>query len=234
MMVKKPVHVRKHPRRVVNRPAQPRSRELSIDPPQMYIYRVETSLSPFQGVQREHPPRILHIRASGRAGVDRYMQEYEPAWAYEIIDRQAIEETPLSPDYKDAAPNELFGEIKDRLLKIAGTGIDTWMEGDELFIKEILDRGIHLPADDIGLKMKMDEYCHHNVAEIYDEDEADVYRIMTGYALHPPTGLWYRHSWLIDRDGKLWETCSVEFSDYFGIVIDDEEIEDFMVQARVW
>jgi hypothetical protein len=70
--------------------------------------------------------------------------------------------------------------------------------------------------------------CHTNSASAW-EAAPDRFRIQTGFGLCG--GIWRRHTWLLDLEGRVVET-TVPQELYFGAVLDAEQSRSFAAAGR--
>jgi hypothetical protein len=68
--------------------------------------------------------------------------------------------------------------------------------------------------------------CHENAAKVWGKDVKGT-QLIHGYALLPEDGFWRQHSWAV-KDGKLLETNTPMYEQYFGIELNKEQ------SARSW
>jgi hypothetical protein len=71
-------------------------------------------------------------------------------------------------------------------------------------------------------------HCHTNCSAAWEADP-DRLRIQTGFGLLE--GVWRRHTWLLDRAGRVIET-TVPQELYFGAVLDAEQARSFAEAGR--
>jgi hypothetical protein len=68
--------------------------------------------------------------------------------------------------------------------------------------------------------------CHDNVCTLVKKDPT--VQTATGYGLDKKEGVWYRHSWGVDKDNKIVETTPGQpMAAYFGI-IQDQKYNDWL------
>jgi hypothetical protein len=109
-----------------------------------------------------------------------------------------------------------------RLLAIRGTRVavqaaDTWSS------PLILHGGKLLSFTDIILKKGQRNRCHDNSAALWKK-KPQSYLLVTGWALKQD--VWRRHTWLLDKQGRVVET-TVPQELYFGVILTDEEAQAF-------
>lgn len=153
-----------------------------------------------------------------------------------------IKWNPMSEDWKkrveamqlyneDATAPWLTNEMKktlralrDRILTFGGDEVLLNTRDEDA--EKVLERGQFFYGSKY-MKKGEDCRCHQNVAYLWDANRGRC-QIATGYALSED-GLWRQHSWVVQpmtRTVKVWET-TVERVAYFGVVLNDEECQEF-------
>jgi hypothetical protein len=131
---------------------------------------------------------------------------------------QAKESALPGTDEVDSATKALCA----RLLTIGGTRVavqaaDTWSSSF------ILQGGKLLAFSAIVLKKGRRNRCHDNSAALWKK-KPQSYLLVTGWALNQD--VWRRHTWLLDKRGRVIET-TVPQELYFGVILTDEEAQAF-------
>ncbi|MGL6076224.1 MAG: hypothetical protein ACRC8S_18880 [Fimbriiglobus sp.] len=109
-----------------------------------------------------------------------------------------------------------------RLLTVGGTRVAVQF-ADAGACWWILRDGRALSPDGLTVLPGRGNHCHTNSAAAWVA-EPDRYRIQTGFGLRG--GVWRRHTWLLDRDDRVFET-TVPQELYFGAVLDAEQARSF-------
>lgn len=154
-----------------------------------------------------------------------------------------IKWNPMSEDWKkrveamqlyneDATAPWLTNEMKktlralrDRILTFGGDEVLLNTRDEDA--EKVLERGQFF-YNSRYMKKGEDCRCHQNAAYLWDANRGRC-QIATGYALSED-GLWRQHSWVVQpmtRTVKVWET-TVERVAYFGVVLNDEECQEFL------
>ena len=68
--------------------------------------------------------------------------------------------------------------------------------------------------------------CHQGVCNEYLESKEEGDQIFTGMALN--RGVWFRHSWIVNKDGNIVEPCKEISEAYFGMALNEEERSSFI------
>lgn len=114
--------------------------------------------------------------------------------------------------------------LRDRILTFGGDEVLLNTRDEDA--EKVLERGQFFYGSKY-MKKGEDCRCHQNAAYLWDANR-DRCQIATGYALSED-GLWRQHSWVVQpmtRTVKVWET-TVERVAYFGVVLNDEECQEF-------
>lgn len=115
-------------------------------------------------------------------------------------------------------------KLHDRILTFGGD--EVCMTAFDEDAQKILSRGQFFYGGSY-IRKGQDCQCHCNSANLWNMNQGRC-SIATGYALSED-GLWRSHSWVIQpmkRTVRVWET-TVKRVAYFGVVLTDEECEQF-------
>jgi hypothetical protein len=114
--------------------------------------------------------------------------------------------------------------LQDKLLALGGDWVALQPEPD---LNSLLNEG-QLIKGKVVLKRMTPCKCHSNCAQIWDKNPK-TFRIATGWALSQD-GIWRQHTWLL-KEKTVIETTEPKTM-YYGIILDDEEANDFWWQNR--
>lgn len=78
--------------------------------------------------------------------------------------------------------------------------------------------------------------CHNNALYLYLKYGHEGCKLITGYALgwyNDGEQYWYRHSWIVNKNGKTIETFYNQYEKYFGIeVVDTDRFKRFILKEK--
>ena len=114
--------------------------------------------------------------------------------------------------------------LKEKLLGICGRNVI--MPQNE-YLEDILIRGELFKKDGAEV-VEYDDYglCDYNSSKFYVEN--DGIKICTGLAYNEDSKVWIGHTWCIDGDNKVYECTPIVRDNYFGMVLNKEETENFI------
>lgn len=136
----------------------------------------------------------------------------------ELIQKKRILQKSMNESLSD--PTET---LKEKLLSIDGNDVKLGLDSEEELQRMVKD-GTLFGKKIIRIKGERGR-CHKNVADRYRRIGRDKFRIASGYALSD--GVWYQHSWGLDRDENVIETTGNEYDEYYGYILNEEESDDF-------
>ena len=114
--------------------------------------------------------------------------------------------------------------LQDKLLSLGGD----WVALEpECVLDALLNKG-QLIKGRILFKRMASHNCHGNCAQLWEKN-SKIYKIATGWALSAD-GIWRQHTWLLK--GKLIIETTEPRTLYYGIVLGDEEANNFWWQNR--
>lgn len=132
----------------------------------------------------------------------------------------------VEPDL--AAKNNLLKrsvmKLCRRLLHIGGKRVCVPLQEPPIMWDEMAKSGVTFQSSGLKLKRGWPCHCHANCVRLWQRNK-NKYHIVTGYGMMADQE-WRRHSWLVDKSGKVIET-TVPRQIYFGIVFKDESAEEF-------
>ena len=111
-----------------------------------------------------------------------------------------------------------------RLLHLGGKSVCVPFEEPPEMWDAMVKSGESFQGSDVKLKRGRPCDCHANCVRFWQLNK-NKYHIVTGYGMSPDQK-WKRHSWLLDKSGKIIET-TVPRAIYFGIVFNNEGAEVF-------
>jgi hypothetical protein len=149
--------------------------------------------------------------------VDLYWRQLPLAWLAFHPDHAEEVAAPLTRPL-GAATRDLCA----RLLALGGTRVAIQF-ADAGVCRLILRNGQAVDPEGLIQRPGRGNHCHTNCSTAWEAD-SDRYRIQTGFGLSG--GVWPRHTWLLDRRGRVVET-TVPQELYFGAVLDDEQARSF-------
>jgi len=150
--------------------------------------------------------------------------------AVKILSRKqkvkAVDDAKWSAHLKKRTKSYLkrFPELKPLKKKLLAVGGDFVVLLPEPDLKKILKRGRVFKPTKIKMLNMEASHCHTNVAQIWSSDATKGTKIVTGWALSDD-GLWRQHSWL--KEGKTLLETTVARDLYYGVVLNNDEAEDF-------
>ena len=114
--------------------------------------------------------------------------------------------------------------LQEKLLGICGRNVI--MPQNE-YLEDILIRGELFKKDGAEV-VEYDDYglCDYNSSKFYVEN--DGIKICTGLAYNEDSKVWIGHTWCIDGDNKVYECTPLVRDNYFGMVLNKEETENFI------
>lgn len=111
-----------------------------------------------------------------------------------------------------------------RLLHLGGKRVCVPLEEPPAMWDAMVKSGESFQGSGLKLKLGRPSHCHANCVRLWKRNK-NKYHIVTGYGMMADEE-WRRHSWLVDKSGKVIET-TVPRQIYFGIVFNGEGAELF-------
>lgn len=114
-------------------------------------------------------------------------------------------------------------KLISRLLSFGGS--EACVPLSDEHTEALLDDGLLLLGDNPVLTFGIANNCHENSSIIWRGGQKELV-LMTGYALGDD-GMWRQHSWCVFKEtGQVIETTCESIA-YFGVVLNDEDSEEF-------
>jgi len=111
-----------------------------------------------------------------------------------------------------------------RLLQVGGKEVCVPLQEPPELWEAMAKGGQSFQSSGVQLKRGRPCDCHANCVRLWKRNK-NIYRIVTGFGMQGDQQ-WRRHSWLVDKSGKVIET-TVPRQIYFGIVFEGEGAEGF-------
>ena len=121
-----------------------------------------------------------------------------------------------------------FKALRERLLSIGGCEVKPAPGWVDNAIGALLDDGREMRLGILLVRMQS-AHCNANIAQIWQQRNASVLAMCTGYALDPGGSVWRQHWWGLTSEARILET-TIARSRYFGVDFTGESADEMAVE----